>query len=385
MTPAYQVRSAALSPDPDPRIRPEQGGTAVLQPIAYNGRRYFFKEYNPDYRTEVDWDGLAALMAWRRELPAEDRSTLDAYAAWPRFMVLDEASDLVGLLSPRAHRAYYADQSSAEWKPRVLEMLLPATAGLPVGTGRTPLEIKLRTFGRLIEVVLWFHDRGVLINDLQPQNVLFSQFGDSVHLVDCDSMRSGRWAPVGPVVAPDDVWDQVPHLKKPAPATDMARLSWIAVQTLLEDEVLKIGREHAEKLADLLTPRVAAVLLESCQSGGDQTVDSAEWRQVSQSWLSDGDTPTMAAARVPRPRRDPDPPPEPSRPWYQSQAQQPWSPGTSSLREPEPFGPVPGELSLDLPDTDRPAEEPEPTSDRTVLVLFGLIVLVTSIAVYLGV
>jgi hypothetical protein len=284
---ATAIQHTDLQPHRTEPLNLDDGGTAELTQADYRGRPYLFKRYHDEYRDKASSIELTRMLRWRESRSVTDQRTLAAIAAWPRYTVWD-GDRLLGLLIPPAPATFLVGR-----RPRSLEMLLQPGDGRP-GDRRDALAIKLNAFGHLIEAVTWFHDRGVVVNDLHAHNVLVSRFGDAVHLVDCDSMTGLHWNQVLPRnLAPDGMREVIPEVDRPSVATDFARLSQVIVSTLLDEEVVQIGEKSVAVLTDMLSEPVATFLC-AARLVPNFTADAAEhWRRLGGRWRAGS---TWAAA-----------------------------------------------------------------------------------------
>ena len=243
------------------------GGTAAVEEVEYRGSAALFKRY----QVNASAAALTKLIRWGRNLPIADRATLRKIAAWPKARVYD-GNRLVGLLVPLAPARFIADGT-----PRSLDMLADDE------------RVKLAAFGHLIAAVTWFHDHEVVVNDLAAPNILVTETGDGVHLVDCDSMVGKHWAPVLPKnAAPQDVRDVVGDVDNPTTTTDFARLAHTIICSLFDAEVVDIDDRDPE-LVRMVGQETATFLCAARRKVlGDES--GATWRLLGDRWLG-GDDP----------------------------------------------------------------------------------------------
>ncbi|WP_433293012.1 hypothetical protein ACQP2F_29545 [Actinoplanes sp. CA-030573] len=272
---------------PDVPLDLEDGGTAKVGQVTYAGEPYLFKRYHDELRDAVRPDELRKMLAWHRDRPAGDRAWLNVGAAWVRHLVWD-GDRLAGLLLPQAPREFIAGR-----QPRTLDTL----------AGDQPVAVKRNAFGHLIAAVAWFHERGVVINDLHAYNVLVRAAGDGVYLVDCDSMTGEHWAPVIPGnLAPDQMRDVIPDVDDPRPEVDYARLAQVIVTTTLNLDVAQIAAEPGDPVFDQLcgelTEPVARFLC-AARTGQCGPAELAEWARLGEQWR------LPARASIPMPHRKP--------------------------------------------------------------------------------
>jgi hypothetical protein len=261
-----------------PGIRIHEGGNARLYFCRYAGEPYLFKDFRPEHRAEVDGPALFRLVDWRTALPPAERGELDRFAAWPRHVV--GSGDLIeGVLIPFAEERFLAVAGPALLGPRGLTELDGAEEpGLPA----PPATVVV--LGRLITAVRRLHRHGILINDLQPENVLCAPAGPDlgVYLVDCDSMISGRhWGRVAAPTAPDLMNEVQPTQAIPTPRTDLVKLKWTIVRVLLEvPNQVGLGTDDRAALAAAVPAGTGELLLHLLLADGD----TAAWDQLAARW-----------------------------------------------------------------------------------------------------
>jgi hypothetical protein len=273
----------------------EEGGTAKVSQVTYAGRPYIFKCYFDELRETVRPAELQRMLDWHDRRPAADRAWLNVGAAWVRHLVWD-GELFTGVLLPQAAPEFIAGR-----QPRTLGDLAHTP---PDGGTRTDLQTtKLNAYGHLIAAVAWFHERGVVVNDLHAHNVLVRANGDGVYIVDCDSMVGDHWAPVLPNnPAPDNMRDVVPGVDRPTRATDFGRLAQVILTTLLNLEVAEIAT-HSEdpifaRLCELLTEPVARFVC-ATRDGAFGEDAAAEWGRLGEQWRRPARATAALATRVP--------------------------------------------------------------------------------------
>lgn len=258
-------------------IRIDAGGNAVLTFCTYRGTPYLFKRFTQEHRAQVDEHALLRLIRWRAGLAPDERAGLDAVAAWPRYLVRLGAR-VDGVLVPPAPPGFFAMSRSHMRTPRGLTELDGAAPGSPAPSGT------IAVLGHLITVVRDLHERGVVVNDLQPDNVLCAPEPPSpgVYLVDCDSMVSGQhWGQVAAPAAPDLMNEVQPTSQHPTIATDLHKLMWTVVRVLLEEPTqVGLGPSDRALLAAAVPPDSAGLLIHLLGSPGD----AVAWDRLARQW-----------------------------------------------------------------------------------------------------
>jgi hypothetical protein len=145
------------------------------------------------------------------------------------------------------------------------------------------LDVKLRALGHAIEVLLWFHERQVRVNDVHVANILCTQDGRAVYFVDCDAMI-GPWGQVARPGAPEYMLQLVPEAANPTPATDMARMGWAILCILLDSPGLqRVDPRHLVRV--IRSQPDADFLIHATESGRTPAVPVREWRRLAQRWI----------------------------------------------------------------------------------------------------
>jgi hypothetical protein len=254
----------------------EGGGNATLIPCRYRGRDWLFKKFRPEHLAEVDESALLELVGWRLELPSATRDRLDELASWPRYVVRD-GSRVYGVLIPIAADRFFRLTPTGVRTPRSFYDLLPSRQYIG-----PPLAEKLTASACAVRAVLWLHDLDLLVDDLQPDNMLCATAGTAVYLVDCDSMvLPGRWGRVARPAAPDIMTAVVAPDAGPDRVTDLTKLTWIVLRTQLDDfSLVRLGGRERARLAELVSPEPAAFLLGAL----DRMPGPDAWRELADSW-----------------------------------------------------------------------------------------------------
>lgn len=268
----------------------ETGGTATVSQVAYAGKPFIFKRYFDGLREAVRPGELQRMLDWHHRCPAADRARLHIGAAWVRHLVWD-GDTLAGVLVPQAPPEFIATAVHGPLVTRQPRTLGDLTQSPPAaGRGLDPDAVRLNALSHLVDAILWFHDRGVVINDLHAHNVLVRPDGDGVYLVDCDSMTGEHWAPVlayNP--APDAMREVVPGIDQPTVGSDFGRLAQVVVTTMLKDEVAGIATHPGDtvfaRLCDLLTESAARFVCATRDGTlGDLDHIAGEWRRLAGLW-----------------------------------------------------------------------------------------------------
>lgn len=239
--------------------------TRLTRCVGPDGGEYVLKSYTPEVRESVRPDALAAMTSWRLGLSAADRAELDHRCAWPRAVVMD-GHEVQGVLMRPAPVAMFEAVTgrTRTWSlPRHLDALArPESQAGKLGFDYYPVPVKLAVLGRMLHTMLWLHERGYAVGDLQPRNALFSFDGRAaeVLLVDCDACVPLSGEPAHTPRDPE-AW-KAPGSDPFGVRTDMFKFAWLVVRSLQENTVsttLDPGRLKA-----VMQSRTCDVLVELC-------------------------------------------------------------------------------------------------------------------------
>jgi hypothetical protein len=261
-------------------IYPGRGGSQTLHRVEVFGKTLIYKVYRQEF--EVRSSPLRRLIEWRADLDVNDRNYLDVRSAFPKHVVV-ASGEVIGICMPEAPDRF-------TWSPpRSFRHAAGGTQrnSVPTRRGR-PLDYlvwprdhadkiqhmyyepphKLAILGDLLDFVLWLHKFGVVVGDLNPQNVLINT--DVVRpgfiLLDCDSMwlngesATSRREPPGLECPfePQDVFTT---------RSDLYKFALIAARCLQEDTTG--GPVNEELLASFMpSDQVKNLLALTCEGPG---------------------------------------------------------------------------------------------------------------------
>ncbi|MEO3876088.1 hypothetical protein ABGB18_45600 [Nonomuraea sp. B12E4] len=286
MNPPDVVEEADLTPPADVAaysLRP--GGQArSLAPCEVSGvsGRFLFKRYDEETLAGLDEDALLAMVRWRRELPREDRATLDRRCAWPVAAVRNDRVTGI-LIRPAPERMFV--ELRTRLVPRHLDELTrsPERANAlrdQYGTRYYEPPYKLAVLGQLLTTVQWLHDQGYVVGDLQLRNAVFTvEPAPEVYLLDCDSCLPVGGRGALPEVDPEQ-W-KLPGEDGFTPESDYYKFAWAVVRCLQESA--EAWDLDEEALARVLPSRHLRLIKQSLE-GAPESVDTARWQAAGESW-----------------------------------------------------------------------------------------------------
>lgn len=208
------------------------GGNAEIFAVRWRRRPYYYKRYLPELRAAVAVAALERMITWRIELPGAEQQRLDGCCAWPRIIVR-AGTALCGILVPPAPDTFMTRLGDRR-KARSLSGLRLFASNVAEHEVDAHVPEVLAALGHTVQVIRWLHGHDVIVNDVQPENVLVDEGATRVFLVDCDSMVSRHWGgAVAPPTAPEYINGVVTG--DPSPSVDLAKLAWCTFLLLLRD------------------------------------------------------------------------------------------------------------------------------------------------------
>jgi hypothetical protein len=358
------------------------GGTADILRCTWPGGTGLYKRYKTDFLSKIDEVALTRLVRWRLGLAQDTRRKLDRSCAWPIASVVRDGRT-VGVLMPRTPAGLATSSPGAgDHRCRTLSDLRRLQPDLPADQIRPAIAETLTAFGLTVQVVLWLHEQGVVVNDVQPLNVLINLDIPQVYLVDCDAMV-GPWGQVGPPAAP--VYFNEIIKDPPGPAVDLAKVAWCMFFTLLDDFSLRqLGPEVQEQI-ERYSPHTTVDLLVRTASGREDVSRLREpWSERASQWIScganevlitdDGWHPVSAKLPLPPPRRSAELPP--TVPWRGRQE------GTTRTAAPPT---VPLQVGRARPPDIRPGQRPARRWPNRRLAIGALVLVGVILAMVAGV
>ncbi|MFI8370534.1 hypothetical protein [Streptomyces sp. NPDC085466] len=272
------------------------GGQGEVHTVGGPGNLLFKRYLEPH---KVDGPALAALVALRLGLVAEERLRLDREAAWPLCRVTD-GGRVVGFLMRRAPDTMTWTTPKGGSKVTELQYLLREPKAATRTIRQPTPEERLALGVVLVELVERLHAMGLVVGDLSQANVLWSLDPEpALHLIDCDGIRiTGHL----PVLAQADTPDW--HDPQAPPGTvsvdsDRYKAALMLGRILAQDPYVTPERPLAVLPGVLDERRETAVRRLWAQAAGayGSRPDLGQWRTA----LS-GRATIRLQARTPRPR-----------------------------------------------------------------------------------
>lgn len=152
-------------------------------------RGMLFKKYRDDVVSnadDLDVSALEARLQWMRELHPIQREYLLSICAFPQEIVYEDG-DVVGFLMREA-RSVFLFEGGTNRPRHISELGRRAELSKPDLPYFEPPH-KLALLGQVLKQLVWLHEQGLVVGDLQPQNILVTESRSyrRVYFVDCDS------------------------------------------------------------------------------------------------------------------------------------------------------------------------------------------------------
>jgi hypothetical protein len=172
-------------------IHPHGGSSLGLHLVDDGtGRQRLFKVYTPEVSSDVDDEAMEALLQWPASLSPQVRRVMLPQLAFPEAVVVD-GSQVLGVLMSEASSRFTRVNRRNQRIGRFIDQLsnTPAMASTVGATYFEPPH-RLALLGSLLRLLADLHLHGVVVGDLQPQNILVTDDPrePAVLLLDCDAL-----------------------------------------------------------------------------------------------------------------------------------------------------------------------------------------------------
>lgn len=260
------------------------GGNSSLRTCTYRGKPLLYKKYHPGHLVGLDHAALRGMAEWRERLPPIHRARLDEIAAWPQHVVIGSAG-LSGVLMAEAAAPFLCGRDERP-RARTFSELITFRGRGSLHAGASSAA-KKRAVAEVVKSLLWLHELGVTMVDIQPDNLLSTHDGHRVFFVDCD-VAWGPWGRPARPEAPEYMHSAIPDYANPCHETDLARMAWVVVWLLTDDHVGQgiptalVGEQVEEFLRDQITERRA------------DGATKLAWHELARDWATVRDMPPKA-------------------------------------------------------------------------------------------
>ncbi len=221
----------------DANVYEGRGSSQALHRVVdQSGRSGLWKEYKEDVARAIDAELLTRLVQWPDTLTDRERERMLPHLAQPWAVVM-QGDRVAGVVMPEAPQTFFYRDRRGRVRPRTIDTL--SNSRRSSGQTSSPFfepPHRLALLGRLLILVSELHDAGVVVGDLQPQNILVS--ADPLHpavmVLDCDSFwLDGRHA-FGSVTDPE-TWRSPWMGSSFTNQTDLFKLALLVTRCLQED------------------------------------------------------------------------------------------------------------------------------------------------------
>ncbi|HEX4701433.1 MAG TPA: hypothetical protein VH352_04825, partial [Pseudonocardiaceae bacterium] len=275
------------------------GGQGTVYELLDGPDTLVYKEYSARVVDDVDVAALRKFVTFARELDEPTQRRLTERAAWPVNLVRRDGV-VRGFVMPRAPRDFMVELAWTTGRDTVLaqtQYLLNdrqylRERGLTV-TDRFRLEFLRDT----VETIALFHRLGIVVGDLSPHNLLFSQaVRPRCFFIDCDAMRLGADSVLAAVETPDWRVEDLGDEELATRASDSYKLGLLALRIFA-------GDQHERDLG-----AVSALPARTRSVATSSLARSPAARPPVQKWLRPLDSALRQANRRPFRRRTDRPP-----------------------------------------------------------------------------
>lgn len=267
-----------------PKLYAGRGSSKALHRVTDPlGRVGLWKEFKDEVSDSLDSDALLRLVEWPSTLPPDRREAFEARMAFP-WAVVRGRSRIYGVVMPEAGPQYFYRDRRQRLRPRTIDALsTPKARAVAEGTQYFEPPHKLTLLGRFLSLLVDLHERGVVIGDLQPQNILVSadRLRPAVMLLDCDSLWLNGEQAFGEALDPD-LW-RSPFMQGGfTTQTDMFKLALLVIRCLQEDN--RVWNPDEQLLSEMMPVHQRALLPGLLER--DSRFNAAQLRAIARNWTA---------------------------------------------------------------------------------------------------
>jgi hypothetical protein len=286
-----------LQVDPEPLYSGGGASKGIYQATTASGMPLLFKQYNEATLRDLNAVNLHQLWNWRTQLSPSDRLRLDGIGAFPLSSGWVNGRLCGVLMAPAPDTYMHTDLRKKVIVPTPADLMAKTKAQAQrIGVPYFPPPQKLAIIGHLIENLDFLHRLGIVVGDLQPQNLLIGSQPAAVgnFLIDCDSVwLNGQYAT--PPRDPEH-W-RVRGVRAFTPESDLHKALLLAARVIWEDiawfdpeepEFTDQDARHLGKFMLSSNVRIFERVLGHGESANVTAIKSAarSWRRLGPAYLS---------------------------------------------------------------------------------------------------
>jgi hypothetical protein len=266
-----------------------EGGAAELHRCTTpDGAAMVIKRYNEDARANLDVEALRRLIQWPATLGPADRQRLMSICAWPQAVVVEDGS-VIGVVMPVAPAKFFLHRKGKLEPCHFTRIAVRQDDAQKRGYPYFDFPHKIARLGHLLSELEFLHSKGIVIGDLQPNNILTTapqpdntgNLSTENYLVDCDSfIVEGR-----PAFPPMDPMSTRPPYNYDgfSATTDLYKFALLVIRCLSEH--LAADAIHFDKYTRIL-PRADFLKLEKLLTSPAPGLTSAGLGNLARAWQS---------------------------------------------------------------------------------------------------
>ena len=258
-----------------------QGGQGIVYraPLVHStyAKSMVYKAYKPATLASLDVAALEALPRFLEALPYADGARLINLAAWPCVLV-EDGGKTAGFLMPSIPEEFFTEIWTNRPTPSIVmaefqhllndpQILVMRFRGSAI-TERQRLEL----LHQLTLGLAFLHERGVVVGDISPKNVLYSLSPiPATYFIDCDAMRVNGVSLSTQVETPG--W-AVPHGEEKATVySDRYKLGLMALRLLAGDQDTK----DSKRLPGYLPQELRGVITDTLSNKPQDRPELLDW------------------------------------------------------------------------------------------------------------
>ncbi|BCJ62787.1 hypothetical protein C1I93_11635 [Micromonospora endophytica] len=236
-----------------------------------------YKEYAGEALGSLDVAALEAMVAFPAGLPDWQAASLRARAAWPTAIVQRDGR-VTGLLMPRVPQPFHTRiWLTRDYQERLAQVQLLLNDQPYLAARRLAVDDRLRLelLYDVAQTMAQWHELGVVVGDLSPNNLLFSTTSrPRCYFIDCDAMRVGGRSVLPQIETPD--W-QTPSAGEPTGTThtDAYKFALLCIRLFAGDQ----GARDAAVLR-AVDPALYALATQAVTVAPADRPGLARWRET---------------------------------------------------------------------------------------------------------
>jgi serine/threonine protein kinase len=217
--------------------------------------QFVYKEYSPRVIDDVDVAALTKFVRFARDLGTQLAFELTSRAAWP-IQIVRRDGVVQGFLMRRAPEDFSVEMAWANSSSTVLgqvQFLLNSEDYLDDRGLQVDDRFRLQFLQDTAQTLALFHQLGITVGDLSPNNLLFTQTTPpQCFFIDCDAMRLGEDTVLEQVETPEWQVTQLGEEELATPASDSHKFGLLTIRLFAGDQHSRDPKVVPQRLRQLV-------------------------------------------------------------------------------------------------------------------------------------